>query len=259
MHQKLISVCRCLAYSALIKFASQIKKKMKKLLILALAAVIMAPLAAQNFMSPAEGFSRKKTSYVTLTDGTEIEGTVDGFKRKKGLFKLVKIKDESGKIHELEASAIKHMYLMPNGLDKLNRALDAVFDVQKWSDENMNSGLINDGYAFFEMREIMVKKEKLSLMLQLLNPGFSKRVKVYHDPYAAETMSAGIGGVTLAGGLDKSYYIGVDGGEAYRLAKKTYKKTFSDVWKACPAVYKKYTKMDWSSFVDHIISYTECE
>lgn len=247
----------CLNNSTLVKFVT--KMKMKKLLILALALAIMAPLAAQNLMSPAEGFSRKKTSFVTLTDGSEIEGTVDGFKRKKGLFKLVKIKDEAGKTHELEASAIKHMYLIPSGLDKLNRALDTAFDVQKWSNENMNSELINDGYAFFEMREIVVKKQKLSLMLQLLNPGFSKRVRVYHDPYAAETMSVGIGGLTLAGGLDKSYYVSIDGGEAYRLAKKTYKKTFKDDWKDCPAVYEKYTKMDWSSFVDHIITYTECK
>ncbi len=52
----------------------------------------------------------------------------------------------------------------------------------------------------------MVKKKKLTLLLQLLNPGFPNKIKVLFDPYAGETASFGFGSIKLAGGGAKTYY-----------------------------------------------------
>ncbi len=43
--------------------------------------------------------------------------------------------------------------------------------------------------------------------MQLVNPRFSKVISVYSDPFAKETSSIGIGGLKLAGGIAKSYYL----------------------------------------------------
>ncbi|WP_010523061.1 hypothetical protein [Aquimarina agarivorans] len=96
-------------------------------------------------------------------------------------------------------------------------------------------------------------------MVQLLNPGFSKHVKVYHDPYAKETMSIGVGSLKLAGGIAKSYYIAKDDKPAFRLKKKDYDKQFIPLWTSCKKVIENYTNPVWRDLAKHIITFSECK
>lgn len=95
-------------------------------------------------------------------------------------------------------------------------------------------------------------------MLQLMNPTFSKKIKVYNDPFAGETASVGIGGITVAGGLAKSYYIKKDGEDlARKIKKKEYKKDMSELFSECPAVIEKYGETpQWSEFEQFIFDYS---
>jgi len=108
---------------------------------------------------------------------------------------------------------------------------------------------------------VYVKKKKRTMLMQLLNPHFASKVKVYHDPFARETTSVGVGGFTVAGGIDKSYYVQQGDEAAFRLKKKDYKKEqFGQMWKDCPAVAKQYGEdVDWDELVEHITAYSECE
>ena len=65
-----------------------------------------------------------------------------------------------------------------------------------------------------------VKKKKKVLLMQLLNPHFGAKVKVYHDPFANSTASVGVGGFTVAGGDEKSYYVQFGEDTAFKLEKK---------------------------------------
>ncbi|MBL0008000.1 MAG: hypothetical protein IPP25_12750 [Saprospiraceae bacterium] len=57
---------------------------MKKFFILsALALLLTTAMQAQQLLTPSFGFSHKKTSYVTLTDGTVITGTLKDVDRKR--------------------------------------------------------------------------------------------------------------------------------------------------------------------------------
>jgi|TARA_B110000259_G_scaffold172414_1_gene204819 hypothetical protein len=47
-------------------------------------------LNSQQLLTPSFGFSHKKTSYITLTDGTEINGTIKDIDRKKDLLNILK-------------------------------------------------------------------------------------------------------------------------------------------------------------------------
>ena len=213
---------------------------------------------AQKLLNPSFSFSHKKTAYITLTDGTELQGNIKDIDRTKGLIDYVKLKDGNGKKHKLKAEDIKFMYLPPSGIDKLAKAMDFATDAQKWHDAKMDDDLLNLGYIYFELSDVKIKKKNKKLLMQLLNPTFSKVVKVYHDPFAKETMGFGIGGITLAGGDAKSYYIAKDDKPAYKLKKKDYRTEFTPMWKSCEKVASEYPDQKWTDLTKHVITFSEC-
>ena len=229
----------------------------KQIVIIALLLFTMASYA-QELLSPAFTFSHKKTSYVTLLDETEIQGTIKDIDRKKGLIKYVNIKDGSGKKHKLKSEEIKFMYLMPSGLDKLGTKMNFLKDIKKWGDDKLNSDFLSIGYVYFELADVKVNKKNLKLQMQLLNPGFSKAVKIYHDPFAKETTSLKVGGFKVAGGIAKSYYVAKGNQPAYRFYKKDYRKAFTPMWKSCKKVERAHKNKHWADLVKHVITFTEC-
>ena len=232
----------------------------KKSLLILLAFAFIIDTNAQDLLSPSLSFSHKKTAYITLANGKEIQGNIKDIDRKKGLIEYVKLKDGDGKKHKLDAEDIKFMYLPPSGLDKLTKAMDFLGDAQKWNDDKLDQDLLNNGYVYFENANVKIKKKTRVLLMQLLNPTFSKKVKVYHDPMAKETMSAGIGGIKLAGGHAKSYFIQKGKAAAYKLKKKDYKSEFKPMWGKCKAVMKEFKgNIKWSDLTKHVVKYSECE
>lgn len=213
-------------------------------------------ILAQDLSVGYDMFSHKKPAYVTKTDGTQIEGTIDKIKRNKGLLTLVVLEVRNKKI-ELNPEEIDHMYLAPSGLDKLNNDLDQAYTVAKWDREDVESDKIKEGYAYFENANVNLKGKVRPLLMQLLNPGFSSKLRVYFDPFAQETTRVGFAGITVAGGLDKSYYEQRPGEEAYRLKKKEYKKDFVTFYSDCPEVLKEYGKPDWEDFPKHVFYYSK--
>ncbi len=220
----------------------------------------IAQLNAQTFLEPSFSYSEKKISYITLTDGTELEVYLASIKREKGLIEELKIEDKNGKKSKLKPEQIKKMYLPQSGWDKFSKSVDQAYDVQKWDNDALDPNKFAEGYVYFEQAEVQVKKEKLTLMMQLLNPAFCTKIKVYHDPYAKETASVGIGGLTLAGGDDKSYYVSANGGTAFKLMKKNYEDDIKKVFGSCSAIKKKFKELRWSEFNEHVYEHKlNCE
>jgi hypothetical protein len=231
---------------------------LKKNIVLILFLAFFGTINAQQFLTPSSSFSHKKTSYVTLKSGKEIKGTIKDLDRKKGLIEEVKIEDGKGKKHKLDAEDIKFMYLPPSGWDKLGIALDAIYDAQKWNDEKIDQDLVNQGYVYFENSMVKIKKKEHELLMQILNPTFSKYVKVYDDPYAKETMSVGIGTIKVAGGNEKSYFVKIGNDAAFKLEKKNYDTEFLPLFGSCPDMKKKYDKFFWSDLAEHVMEFTVC-
>lgn len=214
---------------------------------------------AQELLSPSFTFSHKKTAYLTLIDGTELNGNIKDIDREKGLIEEIKIIDGKGKKHKLKPEEVKFMYLPPSGLDKLSKATSFVTDAKKWNNEKLNQDFLSQGYIYFELADVKVKKKELKLLMQLLNPDFSSEMKVYHDPYAKETMSLGIGSVDLVGGIAKSYYLTKGDKPAFRLKKKNYDEEFTAFWSSCDKVITDYPEKKWRDLTKHIIAYSECQ
>lgn len=228
-------------------------------LFLCLAA---SSVSAQVFMPPAEMYSRQKTSYLTLEDGKEVAGTLQTLKRKKGLISAIIIVDSiSGKKVSYKPEQVKFMYLMPSGLDKFSRGLDFLNDATKWNRDDLEAHRLRTGYVYFEKSEVEFKKGNQKLMLQLLNPSFSGKIKVFHNPLANETTSFEVSGINVAGGEDKSYFVKVGDEVSFKLYKKNYDKEFKHLFGDCPAVARKYgDKMRWIDFEAAVATHaTECD
>ncbi|MEK7257807.1 MAG: hypothetical protein AAB316_23825 [Bacteroidota bacterium] len=229
---------------------------MKRLKFLSLAATLLfaaQTLDAQKFLEPSYTFSEKKVSYLTMDDGTEMEVYVRSFKREKGLIEEIKVENKEGKKVKIKPEEIKFMYLPQSGWDKFTKAYDFLTDAQKWDNKEIDQGRVAEGYIYFEKATVQVKKEKMTLMMQLLNPSFCSKMRVYHDPFAKETASLGIGGITVAGGDDKSYYVAAGGDPAYKLMKKNYEEEFPKLFGKCDSVKKKFGKdVRWGDFEVHV-------
>ncbi|WP_337043435.1 hypothetical protein [Emticicia sp. 17c] len=217
---------------------------------------------AQSFIPAFDRFSGKEIAYINLEDGTKIEGTIDDIDRKKGLIEeIVILPTGQKKKRKIQAEEIKTMYLPASGYNKLVNASEQTFNAQKWKDNNVNMDIINKGYAYFEKSTVGIKKDVEVLLMQMVNPSFSQKIKVYHDPRAQESMRFGVAGITMAGGDDKSYYVKVGDAAAVKIKRKDYEEAYLALYKDCPELLKKL-KDDhrWSKFDEHLWAYTtECK
>jgi len=230
----------------------------KSILTLSTLLVLTGSLLAQNFLTPVWTFSHKKTAYITLKDGTTVEGTIKDLDRKKGTIEEVKLKDSDGKSIKLKPEDINFMYLPQSGASKLSNSLGFLTDATKWDNEDLDQELFGRGYVYIESSSVMIKKKRMDLLMQLLNPHFSGKIKVYADPWAGETMSLGIGPVDMVGGLAKSYYVKkAKAKAAVKLKKKDYDNEFQGFYSSCKTVAKMSPK--WADFVSHVHTFaTAC-
>jgi len=237
---------------------------MKKVVVLPLVwlfLIALCPVLAQEFIPAYDRFSGKEPAYIMLEDGSKLVGTLDNLSRRKGLIEEVVIKDMSGKKIKLNPEQIKSMYLMPSGFSKFSTNMDAGTKVKKWDAKYIDSEIIKKGYAYFEKAKVFIKDKEEMLLMQLLNPGFNTKIRVFHDPFAAETMRTGIGGMTMAGGDDKSYYVQVGDLPSKKLKKKEYDDEIKVMYASCPDLVKKIgQKLRWTEFAQHVYEFTfECQ
>lgn len=110
-----------------------------------------------------------------------------------------------------------------------------------------------------ETSEVQIKKKKRQyFILQLINASFCEKIKIYNDPFSAKTTMIEFKGVTLAGGLDKSYYIKKKGEAiARKIRKKEYKKDIAKLFSEWPHVVSKYSDFPrWNEFEIFIFDYS---
>ncbi len=230
-----------------------------RLLSIAMLLVSATLLNGQDFLDGAYGFSHSKEAYFTLKTGEEITAFVDNVKRKKGLISSIEIKDAAGKKTSLSPDKVKHMYLPPTGFDKFSRALDAAGTATKWDqDHSAHAEHIKNGYVFFENTEVMVKKKKMTMLMQLINPGFANGIKVYFNPLATETGGLAVGNIQVTGGDDRSCYFKKGDKTAYLINKKNYSKEVNNLYGDCPDLAKAFdNKFKWSEAPRHVFHYSE--
>lgn len=230
----------------------------KLLLLLTLTVFTFQILSAQKFLRPFDSVSKKKTSFLIKENGDEMECNIKKLKRKKGLIREFNYKSEKGKKITLPIEQIKYAYLPQTNFGKFVKSYSFLYDATQWEDGMYDKDRFKEGYALFEKSEVIVKKKQRTLLMQLLNPSACSKLKVYHDPFANETMGVGVAGIKLAGGDDKSYYVKFGDKPAFKLSKKKYKKRFEELFGDCSAA--KSIGNSWSDFEAVVFAYNqECK
>lgn len=233
-------------------------------LVFILFCFISTLLPAQNFLDGAFTFSSKKESYITMMSGEEIIGFIDDIDRKKGLIEQIKLVTNDGKKLKLKPKDIKSMFLAPSGFDKFANIHEKISEgdlTQASKDRTMHKAYVKEGYVYFENCTVALKKGTETLLMQMVNPAFASKIKVFFDPYAKETTSLSVGGFQVAGGLQASYYVQKGDAPAYKLEKKAYKKEYSKLFGDCKELMDNFkSKTTWSNFEAHTYYYdTNCQ
>lgn len=188
-------------------------------------------------------------------DGTELTGLIKDLDRQKGLIEEIVMDLDSGKRRKISPEEIKHAYLPPSGFDKVTNTMEFMNNATLWDSHDVDQEIISKGYAYFEATEVRIGKKTETLLLQLMNPHFSSNIKVFHDPFANETASIGIAGVTVAGGIDKSYFVKLGDNIAFKAQKKNYDEEFALFFKGCAAVLADEDAAVWNQFARHTFVY----
>ncbi len=228
---------------------------MKNIIILFLLAFCSYSIMAQDFLDGANRFSSKKVSYLTLKDGSEVTGFIKDLDRKKGLIKKIEIIVDGKKI-KYNPEDVDFMYLMPSGWDKFDRGSDNMFIINELvKDRTLNKEHIKEGYVYFETVDVKIKKKTKTLLMQLVNPGYGTKIRIYHDPWAVKTGASF--GVLSVGGVRKSFYVKKGDEVAYKLKSKKYKKEWKNIFAECKNIEEAFKgKMRWRHFSQHIYHFT---
>lgn len=229
---------------------------MKKIALLLCLFTYTTTVSAQLFTPAFNLFSVKDIAYINLEDGTRVEGVIHSVNRTNGLVTSITITPvgEKKKL-KLKSDVISNMYLPISSFNKFDNAVNHAFDKHI---KGINTAILDNGYAYFEKTRVVKKKEVEELLLQLVNPTFSDKIKVYDIPLSKETVSTEVKGVTIAFDENKSYFVKVGEATAVKLRKKDYDEAYAALYKDCPALIQKL-KDDhrWSKFDEHLWAYSK--
>lgn len=232
---------------------------MKTIYLIIVLFFTSSTLSAQNFLEPVFIFSSKRNAIFSLRNGDTIKGRLIFSKMKKGLFDTMTAKDKEGVKHKLKASEISNMYLPVGRLNDFVTKYSKYDNVSNWDDDSiLNQEYITDGYAYYEQVEIIINKEKRFLLMQLLNPAYCKKIKVYHNPNSGETAGLAFDGLTVAGGHTKSDYVKKENNLAFKLKKKSFNETFLNLFSDCESFMRKYEKTkELKEFEAYVYEYAQ--
>ena len=234
---------------------------MKRTLLSCFALVLasnFATVSAQEFAEKTNNVSYSKPAYIYLENGDSLVGNLTKLGYRKGLIDEVKMKVNDKK-QEVDVNTIKVAYFPISAIGKLGNALEKATNLNKMQKTGVNEALIRDGYVLYEKSLAVVKGKTEPLLMQLLNPAFSNKIRVYADQFAAESASYGVGGMTLAGGDDLSYYIKNGDAPAVKVRRKDFKEMVPTLFSDCPALAERLQqKFNWTDLPKYIFEHSTC-
>jgi hypothetical protein len=228
------------------------KKMIRSCFGLGLVLLTAGQAFSQEFLPAIERFSSKKESFLVTTKGDTTKFFLDDLDRKKGLIVNVAGRTVDGKKFEHNAEDVTFMALAPSDYAKFAAFSEGPSSVLRASKTDFKQ--INRDLIFF-YREHLDDKGR-TVLVQQVNPGFDSRMRVYDDPYAAQTAGIGVAGMQMTGGQDKSYYVNYNG-KTFRMYKRDYDRLFTDFFGKCPDVMTGFRNHAWRDFAQHLFIYEQ--
>jgi hypothetical protein len=215
----------------------------------------------QGFIEPFDtdnlSLLLRKPCIATLESGEEIHGEFLGGALLNGYLGKINIKTSDGEKAKFKPEDIVLLKVKATGLAKMTMMAESASSIKEIVHADFEE-IINREYIIFETALKASKKDKARLM-QLLNPGFDDKIKVYANPEANETSGVGIPGVRLTGGEDKSYLFVKGGEKAVKVRKGSYRKNFEELYNDCHQMLTAFgdEKIKWGDVAGHVFFYNE--
>jgi hypothetical protein len=236
---------------------------MKKILIISLVTILLMvtdKTFSQGFVAAIEdeGLSTLygNACILKLKSGEEITGKfVGGVYIKDGLSKIA-IKLENGEKAKFVPEQVISLKIKASKLMKLFMVSEASSSIKEMFHSDFNE-IVNRDYIIFETA-LTAKKTDTYRLLQLINPGFDSKIKVFAEP-SAKTGGLSVGGVQLTGGQDRAYLFVKGGDKAIMVKKGSYSKNFEELYADCPQMVSAFQgeKIKWDDVALHVFTYDQ--
>jgi len=235
-------------------------KKQLSISLVAVAFLITGNASGQGFVETVEGAALDalfgNECVVNLASGEEITGKfTGGMYVTNGLTKIT-VKLENGEKIKLVPEQIVSLRIKSSGLMKLSMISEAGSSIKMLANTDFND-IVNREWVVFETA-MTPKKTDTYRLLQLLNPGFSSKIKVFAEP-GAKTGGIGIGGLQITGGEDRAYLFVKGGEKAVRVKKGSYSDNFQELYADCPEMVAAFQgdKIKWDDVAMHVYAYDQ--
>lgn len=192
---------------------------------------------------------------VQLADGREVTGRLTSASLINGYLDRFTIKNEAGEKLKLEPEDVIRLSVRASATAKITMAATSAASIKAMSNRDFNE-IKNREYIIFETAMRHNKAGKIRLM-QLLNPGFDSKFKVFANPNAQKTGGLSVGGIRVTGGEDRSYLLVRGEEKALMVRKVSYRKEFEEIFGDCPAMLKQFEgdKIMWDDLAGHVFAY----
>jgi len=225
------------------------KLQSKISLVFAIVIFAFAGLNAQ-FVTPLTTISGP--AEVTTLDGKVISGKVKSASFGTNGMMSFTVKDEEGNKTKYKAADVQQLKLKVDGLAKLEITAEQTSNIEKLANSNFKE-VIEREFIYWQ-RVKQVGKDKY-LLLQLLNPGFDSKLKVYDLPNS-KSGETSIGGIAVSGDEATAYLV-VKNGESLKITKKKYKKQdFALLFSDCQKIIDN-NEPNFKEFATHVYFYDQ--
>jgi len=220
----------------------------------------LTSINAQRFITPFEiGAVPSLTCYVIKENGEKIEGkTRSMFITGRGL-KSITLRLPSGDKVKFRANELREIAFKNNNLSKAISTIEQSASIRKATEANWDQ-IYEQEYIFYEKVKLPSGKY---VMMQMINPDFSSRIKVYYSLGSRKTSGIGIpvaGGATtlkLTGGRQRAYWVSKDNGNVFKIKRSSYnKKKFTRLFGDSPEMLETYSRpYRFAELSQHIYHY----
>ena len=135
-----------------------------------------------------------------------------------------------------------------------------ISNMRNYSTKKYKKSITDDAIPYEnQIVSLKNKKEPKAFLMQVINPEFNELITVYHDPFAAETISTGFAGApAFGGGVIKSYYV-KKGNKVMWLHKDDFEDNYDFLFGDNAEFMKKYPKnsVEWDYFSFLVYQYTD--
>jgi hypothetical protein len=191
-----------------------------------------------------------------LESGEEIQGKfIGGTASANGLNKI-SIKLENGEKAKFVPEQVISLRIKASKLLKLYMISESSSSIKEMVNSDFNA-VVNREYIIFETA-LTAKKNDTYRLLQLLNPGFDNKIKVFAEP-GKKTGGFSVGGLQLTGGEARAYLFVKGNDKAFEVKKGSYSRNFEELYSDCPQMLSTFQgeKIKWDDVALHVFAYDQ--